>query len=71
MSGVDVNQLGVNNWFADATYTVSQMNLSDRLDYIVSDKQRLFARFSLLTRDQRPTTLILGAQQIQRQRREH
>jgi hypothetical protein len=62
MAGVN-NQLGVNNWYADATYTVGQTNLSERVDYVISDKQRLFARYSYLTRDQRPTTLIYGAQQ--------
>jgi len=62
MAGVN-NQLGVKNWYGDATYTVSQSNLSERVDYAASEKQRLFARFSYLTRDQRPVTLIKGAQQ--------
>lgn len=62
IAGVN-DQLGVNNWYADATYAVGQTNLSERVDYVLSDKQRLFARYSYLTRDQRPTTLINGAQQ--------
>ncbi|MES2390193.1 MAG: TonB-dependent receptor [Acidobacteriota bacterium] len=57
------DELGVNNWYADSVYIVGQSNLSERIDYVLSDKQRLFARYSLLTRDQSPTTLILGAQQ--------
>ena len=57
------DELGVNNWYADSVYIVGQSNLSERIDYVVSDKQRLFARYSLLTRDQSPTTLIFGAQQ--------
>lgn len=62
MAGVR-NQLGVNNWYGNGTYTVSQSNLSERLDYVPSDKHRLFARFSYITRDQRPDVLINGAQQ--------
>jgi len=57
------DQLGVNNWYADATYKVAQTNLSERADYVISDKQRLFARYSYLTRDQSPDVLINGAQQ--------
>jgi hypothetical protein len=48
----------VNNGYADATYTVGRTNLSERVDYVISDKQRLFARYSYLIRDQRPITLI-------------
>jgi hypothetical protein len=48
------NQLGVNNWDGDATYTVAQTNLSERMDYVLSDKQRRFARYSYLSHDQRP-----------------
>ncbi len=62
IAGVN-DQLGVNNWYADKVYIVGQTNLSERLDYVLSDKQRIFARYSSLTRDQRPTTLINGTQQ--------
>jgi hypothetical protein len=57
------NQLGVNNWDGDATYTVAQTNLSERMDYVLSDKQRRFARYSYLSHDQRPVVLNNGAQQ--------
>ena len=57
------NQMGVQNWYEDATYTVSQSNFSERADYVVSNKQRIFARYSYLSRNQSPTVLINGAQQ--------
>ncbi len=57
------NQMGVQNWYEDATYTVSQSNFSERADYVVSNKQRIFARYSYLSRNQSPTVLIDGAQQ--------
>ncbi|MGH9521469.1 MAG: TonB-dependent receptor domain-containing protein [Terriglobales bacterium] len=57
------DRLGVQNWFADKTYRVAQRDLSARVDHTISDKQRLFARYSRLTRNQSPDTLIFGAQQ--------
>jgi hypothetical protein len=57
------NQLGVDNWTADKTYTVSQRNLNLRVDHVLSPKQSLFARFSRVTRNQVPEVLIAGAQQ--------
>ncbi len=57
------DQLGVQNWYQDATYTVSQSNYSERADYVISNKQRIFARYSYLSRNQSPTVLINGTQQ--------
>lgn len=57
------DQFGVNNWYRDASYTVGERNLSERVDYALSSRQRWFARYSYLTRDQRPTVLINGTQQ--------
>lgn len=57
------NQLGVDNWTADKTYTVAQKNLNLRVDHVISPKQSVFARFSRVTRNQVPEVLIAGAQQ--------
>lgn len=45
-------QINKFNWSDTATYTVRQRNINNRIDHIISDKQRIFVRFGLLTRDQ-------------------
>ncbi|MFN0101151.1 MAG: TonB-dependent receptor domain-containing protein [Bryobacteraceae bacterium] len=45
-------QLGAFNWSAAGIYTVTQRNLSTRLDWNVSPKHRLFGRFTRLWRSQ-------------------
>jgi hypothetical protein len=56
-------QIGSPNWFEDATYAVGQRQSSVRLDHSISDRNRIFGRFSKLTRDQSPTVLIPGVHQ--------
>jgi hypothetical protein len=56
-------QIGAFNWFEDATYAVGQRQSSIRLDHSTSDRNRIFGRFSKLTRDQSPTVLIPGVHQ--------
>ena len=53
----------MNNWSADKTYQVGQKDFSTRIDHVISDKQRLFGRYSRLTRNQFPEVLIFGVQQ--------
>jgi hypothetical protein len=56
-------QIGAFNWFEDATYAVGQRQASVRLDHSISDRNRVFGRFSKLSRDQSPTVLIPGVHQ--------
>jgi hypothetical protein len=55
MAGVNTNQLGVNNWFADATYTVSQMNLSEGwiMSLVIGNACSRDTAFSLEIKDPR------------------
>ena len=45
-------QLGAFNWRQTGVYTVTQRNFSTRVDYALSDRQRMFGRFSRLWRSQ-------------------
>jgi hypothetical protein len=56
-------QIGSPNWFEDATYQVGQRQASVRLDHSITDRNRIFGRYSDLTRDQSPTVLIPGVHQ--------
>jgi hypothetical protein len=56
-------QIGALNWFEDATYAVGQRQSSVRIDHSITDRNRIFGRFSKLTRDQSPTVLIPGVHQ--------
>ena len=56
-------QVGAFNWSDDKTYTVGQQQESFRIDHNVSSRQRLFGRFSRLTRNQAPEVIIPGVQQ--------
>lgn len=56
-------QIGVNDWASAKTYRVGQREISVRIDHLVSDRQRLFGRYSRLIRDQAAETLIEGVRQ--------
>ena len=56
-------QIGTFNWYDDKTYTVGQQQESVRIDHTLSNRQRLFGRFSHLTRNQTPEVLIPGVHQ--------
>ena len=56
-------EIGTSNWAADSTYQVDQLDIDERVDQIISDKQKLFARFSRVNRNQFATPLIYGTQQ--------
>jgi hypothetical protein len=45
-------QLGAFNWRQTGVYTVTQRNLSSRIDFVPNEKHRLFGRFSRLWRRQ-------------------
>ncbi len=53
-------QVGRYNWFGSGVYRVRQEQVSLRMDHSLSDRQRMFGRFSLLTRTQRPDALFPG-----------
>jgi hypothetical protein len=53
-------QLELYNWDGTGIYSVVQEQWSVRLDHYVSQRQRLFGRYGLLTRDQNADTLIPG-----------
>ncbi len=56
-------QLGRYNWFNSGVYRVKQEQASVRVDHVLSDRQRMFGRFSTLTRTQRPDALMPGLYQ--------
>ena len=56
-------QIGAFNWSEDKTYTVGQQEESVRIDHNISSRQRIFGRFSRLTRNQNPEVLIPGVHQ--------
>jgi len=53
-------QLELFNWVASGKYDVINQQTSARLDHHFSDRQRMFVRFGLLTRDQDADKLIQG-----------
>jgi hypothetical protein len=56
-------QIGGNNWYEDANYFVGQKQESGRLDHYFGEKNRVFGRYSRLTRDQYADALIPGVHQ--------
>jgi hypothetical protein len=57
------DKVGTSNWAADSTYQVDQLDLTERADQVISDRQHAFIRFSRVDRDQFATPLIYGVQQ--------
>jgi len=56
----DNSQLEAFNWVASGKYDVINRQTSARVDHHWSDRQRMFVRFGLLTRDQDADKLIQG-----------
>lgn len=57
------DKIGTSNWAADSTYQVDQLDMDERVDQVISDKQHAFIRFSRVDRNQFATPLIYGVQQ--------
>jgi hypothetical protein len=57
------DKIGTSNWSADSTYQVDQLDMDERVDQVLSDKQHAFVRFSRVDRNQFATPLIYGVQQ--------
>ncbi len=53
-------QLAAYNWAASKTYTVDNRQVSARIDHVLSDRQRLFGRVSVLDRIQFSEDLFPG-----------
>ncbi len=56
-------QIGGNNWYLDKNYFVGQKQEAVRIDQYIGNNNRLFGRFSRLSRDQHADTLIEGIHQ--------
>ncbi len=53
-------QIGRINWVGSGVYKVEQKQVSVRIDHTLSDRQRLFGRFSRMLRSQDPDSLFPG-----------
>jgi hypothetical protein len=58
-----VTQIAGTNWYEDANYFVGQQQESGRIDQYFGQKNRLFGRYSRLTRNQYADALIPGVHQ--------
>ena len=57
-------QIGSNNWYVDSNYFVGQREVAGRADQYWTDRSRMFARYSRLTRDQYPNVLFPGINSV-------
>lgn len=56
-----LSQIGRYNWAANGIVGVDQRQISVRVDHVISDRQKMFARFSRLNREQAAPELFPGA----------
>ncbi len=57
-------QIGGNNWYEDANYFVGQREVAGRVDQYFGDRDKMFVRYSRLTRDQYPDVLFPGINSV-------